>query len=410
MLVSQRESLLNLPDGAYEIDIELYDHFGTLGSKWLLMSALTDWVEEQCEHDVKLAAITDACMERCGARAKPLPVHEPINKCPCIQANPIKKVMRFGQECILYTDSDGNEHQYPSDYGTKECRPWDSMMPPSCADSLGRAKADAPSWCQSRWCYVNKDVCDQDDVKRTFYFGDEKELWFSYKACGEKQDLFTAARCAPLKTAAECAPPCEWTPPNRLSPWLWLSGTCMDGYQAAETRYTYPCTESDESKIREWMMRVDSAWPKCTQSRTIVQDLIERDVVPPAPCSRCVEAAAFSKAVLEDEKDEKDEKDFLWQEPKDTIPSAKGSSKAEAPPDFDVFCACPGPACAGHCFYKHGSDGATRPECKGAADVGWARDEGRDASEAACNARTAEHDAYCGANSQWKVVLIGAYK
>ena len=58
-----------------------------------------------------------------------------------------------------------------------------SIEHPSIEHS-GRARADAPEWCQSKWCYVDRAICDQTDVKQSVYFGLEVDLWYSYQKCG----------------------------------------------------------------------------------------------------------------------------------------------------------------------------------------------------------------------------------
>ena len=106
------------------------------------------------------------------------------DSCPCIEANGVTQITVLGQQYIVYNDSDGVEHYYPSSYGTQTCQAHDSTLPPDCTDAEGKAKADAPAWCASRWCYVHREVCDQEDVKQSLYFGNEADLWYSYSKCG----------------------------------------------------------------------------------------------------------------------------------------------------------------------------------------------------------------------------------
>ena len=54
-----------------------------------------------------------------------------------------------------------------------------SGIPPDCAYAAGEPKADAPVWCRSPWCYVHREVCDQEDVKQSLYFGADTDLWYS---------------------------------------------------------------------------------------------------------------------------------------------------------------------------------------------------------------------------------------
>ena len=79
---------------------------------------------------------------------------------------------------MTYTDkSTGAQYSYPANYGEGQCQAWDSTVPPDCtgvparmhvcahvcayvcacmADTNGVRKTDAPTFCGSKWCYVNK--------------------------------------------------------------------------------------------------------------------------------------------------------------------------------------------------------------------------------------------------------------
>ena len=114
--------------------------------------------------------------------------------CRCIESNGLAPVMRNGKQYIVYRTDDGG-NLYPTDYGTRECRAWDELLPPSCADTQGHVLPEAPAWCRSKWCYVNP-ACNRthEDVKPSRYFveyyGEKNVLWYSYNLCGDI-DIFT---------------------------------------------------------------------------------------------------------------------------------------------------------------------------------------------------------------------------
>ena len=60
--------------------------------------------------------------------------------CPCIDENGVPRVSRGGQQYLVYRDETGAEHFYPSHYGTGKCHTHDQLLPPDCADPLGRTK------------------------------------------------------------------------------------------------------------------------------------------------------------------------------------------------------------------------------------------------------------------------------
>ena len=66
-------SVANLPDGDYEIEVELFDGVGSSGREWWTMADLTNKLEAEYVHDVRLAAVTDACLQGCGALDRPRP-------------------------------------------------------------------------------------------------------------------------------------------------------------------------------------------------------------------------------------------------------------------------------------------------------------------------------------------------
>ena len=54
---------------------------------------------------------------------------------------------------------EGNSYQYPVDYGTNRCAPWDAGHPPYCAAPYVDYLTEAADWCTSPWCFVDADNC-----------------------------------------------------------------------------------------------------------------------------------------------------------------------------------------------------------------------------------------------------------
>ena len=57
---------------------------------------------------------------------------------------------------------EGADYAYPWGYGMGNCAPHDYDMAPYCADAQGIVLANAPSWCQSNWCFVDAANCNLD--------------------------------------------------------------------------------------------------------------------------------------------------------------------------------------------------------------------------------------------------------
>lgn len=67
------------------------------------------------------------------------------------------------------------EYVYPSGYGLAECKTHDAELPPYCSE------ADAPSWCNDEWCYVDPGNCNLVTSQGTYFTSD---LFYSYRTCG----------------------------------------------------------------------------------------------------------------------------------------------------------------------------------------------------------------------------------
>ena len=86
--------------------------------------------------------------------------------CECLSDNDLDTTKRNGQRVIIYTDADGNEHEYPSAYGTA-CIGWDEILPPICGDGNGRPLDDQPDWCPKSWCFIDPKKCTKKDTQES---------------------------------------------------------------------------------------------------------------------------------------------------------------------------------------------------------------------------------------------------
>ena len=80
----------------------------------------------------------------------------------------------------LYTDEDGNEIQYPWDYGVGQCAAWDEGL-----EGFGCDGDDAPGYCGEPWCYVSEDCALFDDVTASAVVDGQ---FYSYQTCGGDGD------------------------------------------------------------------------------------------------------------------------------------------------------------------------------------------------------------------------------
>ena len=69
---------------------------------------------------------------------------------------------------------------YPADYGIGSCKAHDVYLYPICADENNLPLADAPSSCETKWCFVPAG-CMASDVQPSPIFPD---LSLSYTVCG----------------------------------------------------------------------------------------------------------------------------------------------------------------------------------------------------------------------------------
>ena len=73
----------------------------------------------------------------------------------------------------------------PLHYGSKECRAWDAVSTSRCVGAkTGKLLSDAPTWCSSKWCYVDPHKCDMPFT----YSVALKEFGLSYETCGHRDE------------------------------------------------------------------------------------------------------------------------------------------------------------------------------------------------------------------------------
>ena len=93
-----------------------------------------------------------------------------------------------GDNCAYTEFAAATVYPYPLGYGSGSCAPHDFELQPSCADANSQVLADAPSWCQSNWCWVDPDNCVLDDAEAvaSSYFhvdGQDASRYYSYATC-----------------------------------------------------------------------------------------------------------------------------------------------------------------------------------------------------------------------------------
>jgi len=87
---------------------------------------------------------------------------------------------------FLKVTLDGEEYQYPSNYGLTQCAAHDAFLEPFCAGEDGLPLVDAPDYCGQSWCFVNADTCT-NGIIASGYFPDAN-LSYSYDVCAVAED------------------------------------------------------------------------------------------------------------------------------------------------------------------------------------------------------------------------------
>jgi len=82
-----------------------------------------------------------------------------------------------GEPFVTYT-VDGEDFEYPANYGSGVCAAWDSGLEPYCAD-------DSETYCAAQWCFVSSE-CEASD---TTVSNLNAEIAYSYATCGDMADF-----------------------------------------------------------------------------------------------------------------------------------------------------------------------------------------------------------------------------
>ena len=116
--------------------------------------------------------------------------------CPCLAASPITSPpdetfeqdgVQFVFSVPLVTDASAERYAFKRDFGVG-CHQHDQGTDPYCSTD---ASPDAlPEFCSKRWCYVDAEDCDAEDLHSSFVPSDKamfysRPLSYSYETCGE---------------------------------------------------------------------------------------------------------------------------------------------------------------------------------------------------------------------------------
>jgi len=92
-------------------------------------------------------------------------------------------LLSVGQDSLIRA-REGLQEQYcfNVNYGSSTCDMHDKNQG-VCADATGTPIDNAPLWCARSWCYVDADVCKENDLfyTRSHVF---PQLYYSYQTCG----------------------------------------------------------------------------------------------------------------------------------------------------------------------------------------------------------------------------------
>jgi hypothetical protein len=105
-------------------------------------------------------------------------------KCPCVGF--------YDRSGTVKLTVKGQTINYPGMTGG-ECMKWDKPRHPDCITG-----GDVPSWCGSKWCWVDPDNCDLPDSPPQLFtrngkvYQNGKALYWSYATCGDK-DIWNGA-------------------------------------------------------------------------------------------------------------------------------------------------------------------------------------------------------------------------
>ena len=118
--------------------------------------------------------------------------------CACLPSS--GATIYFPTSCVddaytLYHDEDGNEIEYPWDYGVGQCAAHDEGL-----EGFGCDGEDASGFCAEPWCYVSEECAEFDDVTASDVV---EGAFYSYKTCGGDGDAQSAADIAAAEAEAK---------------------------------------------------------------------------------------------------------------------------------------------------------------------------------------------------------------
>ena len=106
-----------------------------------------------------------------------VPFPEELGVCECLMSHGQDVYFPLVGEAYILAPFGVSELEYPWDYGTASCGPWDMDLEPSCA-------MNEEDYCELAWCYVAED-CMASDVTESGLF---EGLQYSYRTCGYNAD------------------------------------------------------------------------------------------------------------------------------------------------------------------------------------------------------------------------------
>ena len=104
--------------------------------------------------------------------------------CDCVTQNyQIPTYDAAGVGTFVFVDPDGNEWDYPAEYGTGECRNWCNGLGPNCDDPDNLSNI-----CTMAWCYVDPNTCTTADLPDLMTSSIDDRLSWSFANCGASSE------------------------------------------------------------------------------------------------------------------------------------------------------------------------------------------------------------------------------
>ena len=118
-------------------------------------------------------------------------------------------------------------------YGGDSCISHDRKLPSTCADDTGKPRANAPSWCLSKWCYVHPAKCALKNTMSGYF--PSPRLTYSYATCGGSDTFSATCKCRRDEFHTKGMPPLMDDPPLQPNGIIeepakdWKCEACMEG-------------------------------------------------------------------------------------------------------------------------------------------------------------------------------------